>query len=178
MLWKCCTQYVSKFWKLSNGHRTGKGQFSFQCQRMFNLPHNCTHLTRFKLDSEKAEEPEIKLPTSTGSLKRQENLRKTSTSALLTTPKPLTVWKVNSLSHVRLFPTPWTIAYQAPPSMGFSRQEYWTGLPFPSPGNLPNPGIEPGSPLDCVDHHKLWKILKRDGAIRPPYVPPENLYEG
>ena len=42
--------------------------------------------------------------------------------------------------------TPWTIAYQAPPSMGFSRQEYWSGLPFPSPGYLPNSGIEPGSP--------------------------------
>ena len=51
-----------------------------------------------------------------------------------------------SLSHVRLFATPWTVAYQASPSMGFSRQEYWSGLPFPSPGDLLNPGIEPGSP--------------------------------
>ena len=42
--------------------------------------------------------------------------------------------------------TPWTVAYQAPPSMGFSRQEYWSGLPFPSPGDLPDPGIKPGSP--------------------------------
>ena len=40
MLWKCCSQYASKFGKLSSGHRTGKGQFSFQCQRMFKLPHN------------------------------------------------------------------------------------------------------------------------------------------
>ena len=54
--------------------------------------------------------------------------------------------KVNSLSHVQLFATPWTVAYQAPPSMGFSRQEYWSGLPFPSPGDLPNPGIKPRSP--------------------------------
>ena len=54
--------------------------------------------------------------------------------------------KVKSLSSVRLFATPWTAAYQAPPSMGFSRQEYWSGLPFPSPGDLPNPGIEPRSP--------------------------------
>ena len=54
--------------------------------------------------------------------------------------------KVKSLSRVRLFATPWTVAYHAPPSMGFSRQEYWSGLPFPSPGYLPNPGIEPGSP--------------------------------
>ena len=51
-----------------------------------------------------------------------------------------------SLSRVRLFATPWTVAHQAPPSMGFSRQEYWSGLPFPSPGDLPDPGIEPGSP--------------------------------
>ena len=54
--------------------------------------------------------------------------------------------KVKSLSHVRLFATPWTIAYQVLLSKGFSRQEYWRGWPFPSPGNLPNPGIEPGSP--------------------------------
>ena len=54
--------------------------------------------------------------------------------------------KVKLLSHVHLFVTPWTVAYQAPMSTGFSRQEYWSGLPFPSPGNLPDPGIEPGSP--------------------------------
>ena len=53
--------------------------------------------------------------------------------------------EVKSLSRVRLFATPWTVAYQAPPSMGFSRQEYWSGLPFPSPGDLPDPGIEPRS---------------------------------
>ena len=50
------------------------------------------------------------------------------------------------LSHVRLFVTPWTVAYQASPSMGFSRQEYRSGLPFPSPEDLPHPGVEPGSP--------------------------------
>ena len=50
------------------------------------------------------------------------------------------------LSCVRLSATPWTVAYQAPQSMEFSRQEYWSGLPFPSPGDLPNPGMEPGSP--------------------------------
>ena len=53
---------------------------------------------------------------------------------------------MKSLSHVRLFVTLWTVTYQASPSMGFSRQEYWSGLPFPSPGDLPYPGIEPGSP--------------------------------
>ena len=54
--------------------------------------------------------------------------------------------KVKSLSRVRLFATPWTVAYQAPPAMRFSRQEYWSGLPFPSPGDLPNPEIEARSP--------------------------------
>ena len=59
--------------------------------------------------------------------------------------------KVKSLSHVRLFATPLTVAYQAPPSMGFSRQEYWSGVPVPSPGDLPDPGIEPGSPAFQAD---------------------------
>ena len=53
--------------------------------------------------------------------------------------------KVKSLSHVQLFVTPWTVAHQAPPSVGFPRQEYWSGLPYPTPGELPDPGIEPGS---------------------------------
>ena len=59
--------------------------------------------------------------------------------------------KVKSLSRVQLFVTPWTVAYQALPSMGFSRQEYWSGLPFPSPADLPNPGIEPRSPALQTD---------------------------
>ena len=52
---------------------------------------------------------------------------------------------MKSLSRVRLLATPWTAAYQAPPSVGFSRQEYWSGLPFPSPEDLPNPDMEPRS---------------------------------
>ena len=59
--------------------------------------------------------------------------------------------KVKSLSHVRLFETVWTIAYKAPLSMEFSRQEYWNGLPFPSPGDLPDPGIKPWSPAVQAD---------------------------
>ena len=58
---------------------------------------------------------------------------------------------MKSLSHVRLFATPWAVAHQAPLSMGFSRQEYWSGLPFPSPGDPPNPVIEPGSPALQAD---------------------------
>ena len=58
---------------------------------------------------------------------------------------------VKSLSHVRLFVIPWTIAHQAPLSMEFSRQEYWSGLPFPSAGDLPEPGTEPRSPALQAD---------------------------
>ena len=59
--------------------------------------------------------------------------------------------KVKLFSRVQLFDTPWTIAYHAPPSMGFSRQEYWSGLPFPSPEDLPDPGIKSGSPALKAD---------------------------
>ena len=58
---------------------------------------------------------------------------------------------VKSLSRVWLFETPWTVAYYAPPSMGFSRQEYWSGLPFSSPGDLPGSGIELRSPALQAD---------------------------
>ena len=70
--------------------------------------------------------------------------------------------KVKSLSRVLLFSTPWTVADQAPPSMGFSSQEYWSGLPFPSPGDLPDPGIEPKSPMlqaDALSSEPPGKIL-------------------
>ena len=59
--------------------------------------------------------------------------------------------KVKLLSYVWFFATPWTVAYQAPPFMGFSRQEYWSGLPFPSPGNLPDSGIKHSSPALQAD---------------------------
>ena len=69
---------------------------------------------------------------------------------------------MKSLSRVQLFVTPWIVAHQAPPSMGFSRQEYWSGLPFPCPGDLPNPGIEHRSPT-----------LQADAL---PSEPPGNLF--
>ena len=72
--------------------------------------------------------------------------------------------KVKSLSCVRLFVIPWIVAYQSPQSMEFSRQEYWSGLPFPSPGDLADPGIEPWSPASQA--HALlseppWKSNKQ-----------------
>ena len=72
--------------------------------------------------------------------------------------------KVKSLSRVRLFATPWTVAYQAPPSMGFSRQECWSGLLFPSPGDLPDPGIEPRSPALQAD-----TLLSEPPGKPPPW---------
>ena len=77
--------------------------------------------------------------------------------------------KVKSLSPVRLFVTPWTVAHQAPPSMGFSRQEYWSGLPFPSPGDLPDPGIQPTSPALEAD------ALTSEPPGKPEYT--EELYK-
>ena len=76
---------------------------------------------------------------------------------------------VKSLICVRFFATPWTVVYQAPPSMGFSRQEYWSGLPFPSPGDLPNPGIDLGL-LHC--RRQFFSIpknfLPKRWDIEPP----------
>ena len=120
MLWKCCTQYASKFGKLSSGHRSGKGQLPFQSPRKampknahtttqlhssHTLVKQCSKFSKpgfnstwtmnfqmFKLDLEKGEYPEVKLPTSIGSLRKQESSRKTSISASFTMPNPLTVW--------------------------------------------------------------------------------------
>ena len=76
------------------------------------------------------------------------------------------VLEVKSLSHVQLFATPWTVAYQAPWFMGFSREEYWSGLPFPSPGDLPNPGIEPRSfalQTDALLSEPNWNVARNTG---------------
>ena len=121
MLWNCYIQYGSKFGKLSSGRRTGKGQFSFfipipkkgnakECSNYHTIAlisHASKFMLKilqarlqqyvnleltFKLLLEKAEEAEIKLPTSAGSWKKQESSRKTSISAWLTMPKLLTMW--------------------------------------------------------------------------------------
>ena len=94
------------------------------------------------------------------------------------------------LSRVRLFATtPWTVAHQAPPSMEFSRWEYWSGLPFPSPGDLPNPGIKPqsptlqadalpseppGNPLESESHSVLLVSLWPSGLHSPWNSPGQN----
>ena len=78
------------------------------------------------------------------------------------------------LNRVGLFSTLWSIAFQAPLSMGFSRQEYWSGLPFPSPGDLPDPRIEPTSPLspalqaDSLPAEPLGKTLRARNRSKLP----------
>ena len=75
------------------------------------------------------------------------------------------------LSHVRLFETPWTVAHQVPLSMEFPRQEYWSRLPFPAPGNLPDPGIKPTSPAFSV-------LTSRFSTTAPPGTLPLNISQG
>ena len=120
MLWKCCNHYANKFGKLSSGHRTGKGQFSFQSQRKA-MSKECSNYHTISLISHASkgmlkilqarlqvyvncETPDIQAGFRKGRgtrdqiasihwiIKKQESSRKTSTFALLTTPKPLTVW--------------------------------------------------------------------------------------
>ena len=76
-----------------------------------------------------------------------------------------------SLSCVQLFATPWTVACQAPLSMGFSRHEYWSGLPCPPPGDLPGPGIKPTPPVSPV-------LAGRFFTTEPPGKPPVILDRG
>ena len=151
----------------------------------------------FKLDLEKAEEPEIKLPTSTGSSKKQESSRETSAATAKSLQSCPTLcdpidssppgspvsgilqarilewvaisfsnawkWKVKVKSLSRVWPsvTTWTAAFHAPPSMGFSRQEYWSGVPLPSSRkNIYFFFSDYAKAFDCVHHNKLWKILQ------------------
>ena len=164
MLWKCCTQYVSKFGKLSSGHRTGKGQFSFQYQRKA-MPKNAQTTTQlhsshtlvkycskfskpgfsntwtakfqmFKLVLEKAEEPEIKLPTFTGSSKKREFIPE------------MQGW-LNIGDYI-----------------------FWTQK------NIYCCFIDNAKAFDCVDHNKLWKILKEMGIPDHLTCLLRNLYAG
>ena len=143
---KCCTWYASNFGKLSSGHRTGKGQFSFQSQRKA-MPKNAQ--TTAQLHSSHT------LATATAAAKSLQScptLCDPKDSSPPGSPVPGILqartlewvaisfsnawkWKVKmkSLSRVRLLATPWTVAHQAPPSMGFSRREYRSGVPLPSP---------------------------------------------
>ena len=148
MLWKCCMNYASKFGKLSSGHRTGKGQFSFQSQRKampknaqttaqlhssHTLVKECSKFSKpgfsntwtvnfqmFKVVLENADEPDIKLPTSTGSLKKERE---------------------------------------------FQKNIYFCFIDY-------------AKAFHCVDHNKLWKILKEMGILEHLTCLLRNLYAG
>ena len=91
-----------------------------------------------------------------------------NTHSLFRFTKSHTSMHVQSFNHVRLLVTPCTVTWQAPLSTGFSRQEYWSGLPFPSPRDLPNPGIEPVSPVspalqvDSLPAETLYGIFSKN----------------
>ena len=85
---------------------------------------------------------------------------------------------MKSLSCVPLFVTPKTVANKAPLSMGFSRPEYWSGLPCPPPGDLPNPGIKPRSPTLQVDSLPTEPSGKPKESIGERYLPPQNVSLG
>ena len=84
--------------------------------------------------------------------------------------------KIKFLSSVQLFVTPWTVACQVPPSMGFNMQEHWSGLPFPSPGDLLDPGIKPKSPTLQTDSlpfeppGKPCNLLDFSGSLVPLFI--------
>ena len=149
MLWKCCTECARKFGILSSGQRTEKCQFLFQSQRKA-MPKNARTTTQLH-SSHVLEKWCSKFPkpgfNSTWTvnfqmfkmdLEKAEKRESDVSQSCLTLCDPM-----DSSLH------------QAPPSMGFSRQEYWSELPFPSPGNLPYPGIKPRSPVLWADAFRL-----------------------
>ena len=108
-----------------------------------------------------------------------QELLKTNTLSLLYSPSfQNNVCVLSRFSHVRCFATLWTVACQAPLSMGFSRQEYWSGLPCPPSGDLPNPGIKPVSLMSpalagrffTTTTHATWE------ALLEQYLVPSNIW--
>ena len=73
---------------------------------------------------------------------------------------------LSRFSRVQLFATPWTVALQAPLSMAFSRQEYWSGLPCPPPRDLPDPGMEPVSCASCIGRQVLYHWAPQEACVR------------
>ena len=143
MLWKCCTQYVSKFGKLSSGHRTGKGQFSAnpkdrQCQRMFKLSHSSTHLTCLQSNAQN-------LPSQASTYMNHE------------LPDVQAGFRKGRGTRDQFANICWIIK---------KAREFQKNICFCF--------IDYAKAFDCVDHNKLWKILKIYGNTRPPDLPPEK----
>ena len=144
---KCCTQYASKFGKLSSGHRTGKGQFSCQsqkrqCQRMFKLPHNCTHLTR---QQSNAQNSPIQLQQYVNSEipDVEAGFRKV-------------IGTIDQIANIH-----WIIEK----ARELQKNIYFCFIDY-------------AKAFDCVDHNKLWKILKEMGTPDHLTCLLRNLYAG
>ena len=145
MLWKCCTQYTSKFGKLSSGHRTGKGQFSFQsqkrqCQGMLKLPHNCTlsHASRVMLKILQARLQQYvnrELPDVQAGFRKGRGTR-------------------DQIANIS-----WIIKK----AREFQENTYFCFIDY-------------AKAFDCLDHHKLQKILKEMGIPDNPTCLFRNLY--
>ena len=121
MMWKCCTQAASKFGKLSSARGTGKGQFSFQFQRK-KLKAKSLQSCPTLCDPTDSSPPGSSVPGILQARTLEWAAISFSNACML-----------SHLSHVWHCVTLWTAAHQVPPSTGFFRQEYWSGLPFPSP---------------------------------------------
>ena len=115
---------------------------SFQCLPLIGI--TCSHLARVGNRSGR-------IPVPRDADQRTGGQRHQAASVVALCLFGCNACMLSCLSRVQLFATPWTVACQASPSMGFSRQEYWSGLPFPSPGDLPHLGIEPRSPALQAD---------------------------
>ena len=146
MLWKCCTQYASKFGKLSSGHRTGKGQFSFQsqrkaCQKMLKLLHNCTHLTRWQSNAQnslsQASTVHCELPDVQARFRKGRGTR-------------------DQIANIC-----WMIK---------ATRKFQKNINFCC--------IDYAKVFDCVDHNKLWQILKEMGIPEHLTCLLRNLYAG
>ena len=142
MLWKCCTLYAGKFGKLSSGHRTGKGQFSFQCQRMLKPPHFAliSHASNVMLKILQARFQQYvnqELPDVQAGFRKGRGTR-------------------HQIANIR-----WIIK---------KATEFQKNIYFCS--------IEYTKAFDCVDHHKLWKILKEMGILDHLTCLFRNLYAG
>ena len=122
---------------VSSCHQTGPDSFSQEA--LIHLPWvRHSGLDQLIVNRKSTQDKNMAAPKGITGLKKEEWFSRTPVRVL------------SCLSRVQLFETPWTVAHQASPSIRFSRQEYWSGLPFPSPGGLPDPGIEPRSPTDTL----------------------------
>ena len=151
MLWKCYTQYASKFGKTQQRPQDWKRSVCIPIPKKGNAKE-CSNYHTIALISHASK---VMLTILQARLQHYVNWELPDVQAGFRKGRGKKERKVKLLSGVWLFASPRTVAYQVPPSMGFSRQEYWSGLPLPSPGDLPDPGTKPRSPELQADSSPL-----------------------